>query len=69
MKLRHIKLNVEFPEDVTRIVRVLAERGVNVTDEQAHAAWLTLSDEYMAGWLAPHANDDELFNAVRKHIN
>lgn len=61
--------DIDFPEDVARIKRILAERGINSTDEQIALAWEAHSQEHMAGWLAPHASDDELFNAVRKHIN
>jgi hypothetical protein len=57
-------MSIEFPDDVERIRRVLAQRRVCVSDQQIEDAWQRYSDSVMAGWVALPESDQELSRMI-----
>jgi hypothetical protein len=48
-------------EDETRIVRVAAEHGVEMTTQQAQIIWMLVSANQCATWLVLPKQDDQLW--------
>lgn len=42
----------DFPEDISRIVKVFADQGYEITRHQARRMWEKHSEDYCAGWLS-----------------
>jgi hypothetical protein len=53
-------LEERFPDDIDRMVRVLAERGHSASRADLASAWEAHSESYAAGWLSPPEEDDDL---------
>lgn len=50
---------MDFPEDIDRLVRVVATAGWTITPEDAALAWETFSeDEYCASWIGLTGYED-----------
>lgn len=58
----------DYPNDVNRFVRVLSERGVQVSPEFAESIWLICSDVMAAGWLCPPDDDAMLASTLLTQI-
>lgn len=59
-----------YQSEVDRIVRICAERGWEISANDARAAWQAYSDDMCAGWMdmgeEGNTNHDEMtFNIVR----
>ena len=50
----------EYPEDITRIIRVASECGIELTPETAANLWEDYSDGFCAGWMVLPRQDTEL---------
>lgn len=50
----------DYPSDVERIVRIFADRGYQISPQDAHRAWRAFSDSMAAGWLIL-GDDDQVF--------
>lgn len=57
-----------YPDDVARMVRVLAERGFEASMIDVEAAWSAHSDDYCATWLFLPTSDDELADTLRNYL-
>ena len=57
-----------YPEDVERIVKILAERGYRATNHQANQVWDMYSESMCAGWMILPENDEEVFDCIRLYI-
>lgn len=58
--------NIEFPEDVERMQRILRARGQDRwTDAQVADAWERYSERMLAGWLEPGTDDDFIFAGLQ----
>lgn len=52
IKLRYPEQHTEdYPEDISRIVRVLGEQGYEVSRRDAERAWQEYSNGMAAGWM------------------
>lgn len=59
----------EFPEDIARIIRILAERGHTLTPKQAADAWEAYSETYFAGWLVLPEKDEDVASLILLYVN
>ncbi len=50
----------EYTNDIDRIVKIFAERGYEISHEDAVRAWEEFSESYCASWMGL-GNDDEVF--------
>jgi len=50
----------EYTKDIDRIVKIFADRGYEISQEDAVWAWESYSDSYAAGWMCL-GSDDEVF--------
>ncbi len=50
----------EYTNDIDRIVKIFAERGYEISHEDAVRAWEEFSESYCAGWMIL-GNDDGVF--------
>lgn len=50
----------EYTNDITRIVKIFAERGYEISETDAVLAWELYSESYAAGWMCL-GEDDEVF--------
>jgi len=57
--------NFMWGYDVTRLVRIAAERGYTVSFHDAQWAWEEHSEDFAAGWLILHVADDDNFAVLR----
>jgi len=57
-----------FPEDIDRIIKVMADHYYEVTRDQAKALWEEHSEDYAAGWLVMPAKDEDLFESLSRHF-
>lgn len=53
-----------YPEDVAKIVEVLADAGVELSPERAHDAWVHFSYSLRVGWMLLPRTDDSLVRIV-----
>ena len=53
-----------FPKDVDRIVKVMQERGYEISREDAETIWEDCSENWAAGWLILPTSDDELAKEI-----
>lgn len=51
----------EYTNDIDRIVKIFADRGYEITHEEAVRAWECVSESLCAGWLNLGDDDDEIF--------
>jgi hypothetical protein len=58
-----------YLSDVDRIVSVFAERGYEVSRNDAKLAWRKYSDDVCASWLFLPPEDDTLFNCIRGYFD
>lgn len=54
-----------YQHDCERMVRVLAERGLDASIEQVRQLWEQYSERSAAGWLMLEEEDDDLFRILR----
>lgn len=59
---------VEFPGDVARIKKVLAEKGYDATDHECALLWRLHSEKVCAAWLMFPLTDDSIFESVQEFI-
>ena len=52
--------NHEYTNDIDRIVKVFADRGYEISHEDAVRAWECFSDSLCAGWLCL-GSDEQVF--------
>lgn len=66
MKKIIIPLNNDhtFPEDVKRIVQILADRDIECGEMEANYLWAEYSDSLAAGWMALPENDDDVYGCI-----
>jgi len=50
----------EYTSDIERIVKIFADRGYEISHQDAVRAWESYSDSMCAGWMNL-GNDDEVF--------
>ncbi len=62
-----ISQRFDYPEDVVRVRRVLAEHGLVVSLWTAERAWREHSAEMFAGWLGLPPDDDRLWACVESN--
>jgi hypothetical protein len=64
----HFKLSLnpqdDYPYDVEHIVKVFADRGIEISYTDAKLAWETYSDSMSAGWMMLGENDDRIFDRI-----
>ena len=67
MKSIVIPLEADFPypDDVRRIVRILAERDIECSELNARELWARYSDSMAVGWMSMDGESDD---AVYSHI-
>lgn len=52
----------QYTNDIDRIVKIFADRGYEITHEEAVRAWECVSESLCAGWLnLDSSDDDEIF--------
>lgn len=51
-------------EDIQRIVSVCAQKGYQISEQDAMIAWERYSDMFCAGWLFLPKEDEHLFNDI-----
>ena len=59
----------DYPDEVARIVRVLADRGIEISADDARRAWEAESGAVLASWLMMQCQDDELAERVLRHCS
>lgn len=66
MKKIVLKLDRDFdyPEDVERIVKVLADRGYKCSPGDAAILWDRYSDSMAAGWMMLPQDDEDVFGCI-----
>lgn len=52
-------VQIEYPDDVDYMVRLLAENGYLASHADVQWAWRAWSDDASAGWLQVRSYDDE----------
>lgn len=52
----------QHSNDVERIVRIFASKGVMLDPLRAYMAWSEYSDSYAAGWLSLGNSDEDVYN-------
>lgn len=53
-----------FPEDILRIKKVMENKGIELTIQEANELWSTYSDKFCACWLCLPSNDEELAKII-----
>jgi hypothetical protein len=51
----------EYTNDIDRIVKIFANKGYEISATDAVRAWELVSNNWEAGWLTLHENDEEVF--------
>lgn len=60
-------VDIRYPADVLRIRQVALRNGLDLTDEEAQAAWDRFSDGMAAGWMSLPEDDEDLYTIVFHH--
>lgn len=73
MELKPVKLKngveIRWPEDVARIIRILAERGYSASGMDAQGLWENYSEDYYAaGWIDMPDDDETVWAAIKDYI-
>ena len=58
----------DFPEDVTRIQRILRHAGYQCSRKQALEIWSDYSDSRYAGWMSLPDDDEAVLEACQSQI-
>lgn len=53
-----------FPEDIIRIKKVMRDKGIELTTEEADELWGIHSDDYCACWLRLPSDDEKLAEII-----
>lgn len=53
--------HLEYTKDIERIVKVFADRGYEISSEDALRAWEEFSDSMCAGWMILGSDDEQVF--------
>jgi hypothetical protein len=61
LKVReHYNHHFEYQNDIDRIVKIFADKGYEISREDAVISWENYSESYAAGWMSL-GSDDEVF--------
>jgi hypothetical protein len=58
----------EYQNDIDRIVKIFADRGYDISHQDAVRAWEMVSDNWAAGWLTLHEDEEEIFQDCFRHM-
>jgi hypothetical protein len=53
--------HLEFPEDTDRIVKIFADRGYEISHNDAYHSWEHFSNSRCAGWMILDKDDEVVF--------
>lgn len=68
--MKKIEINTaEYPNDVKRIQKILADRGYEASPMECEALWDKYSDSMAAGWMGLSDDDEEVFGCISYYIN
>jgi cephalosporin-C deacetylase-like acetyl esterase len=59
---------MNYPDDVKRIKRVLEEHDYSATNSQCVELWRMYSGSMCAGWLFLPDSDDEIFECIASYL-
>lgn len=69
LKLKQIDdPNYFYGNDISRIVKVFADRGYEITGSDAALAWERYSDSMAAGWMCLDEDDEYVFSNAFPHF-
>lgn len=68
IRLGQLKYELRYPEDIDRIVRVLAGAGISCSEDQALRLWTRRSDEMCASWLGLPSDDQILLTELLREL-
>ena len=60
--------DIDYPDDVERFVKLLNERGYNVSAVCVQDAWKEYSDDMCASWLLPNYSDDVVVSTLLRFL-
>ena len=58
----------EYPDDVSRIQKVLADRDLEATLKECEEMWQKYSDSMAASWMILPRKDEDVFNIISSYI-
>ena len=58
----------EYTNDIDRIVKIFADRGYEISATDAVHAWEMVSNNWAAGWLTLHEDEEEVFQDCFRHM-
>ena len=56
--------NFSFPEDVVRIKKILNDKNIEITLDEAEDIWDEYSDDMCAQWMGLPSDDEKVFEIV-----
>lgn len=57
-----------YRSDIERIVRIFADRDIEISEEDAYFAWCAYSESMAAGWLILGTHDSDIFMDAKQYI-
>jgi hypothetical protein len=64
-----IPLNNDYwSADIDRIVKVLADRGIECSRHDAEYLWSEFSESLAAGWMILPTSDDDVFASIAESV-
>ncbi len=60
--------DLTYPEDVKRIVRILAEKEIECTEMDANFLWCEYSDGMAAGWMTLPDSDEDVYRCIGLNV-
>jgi hypothetical protein len=58
----------EYTNDIDRIVKIFADRGYEISATDAVKAWEMVSNDWSAGWLTLHEDEEEIFQDCFRYM-
>ena len=57
-------LELMYPDDLRRIIKICRDRGLEITPEIAQRLWCNYSEDMCAGWLNLPDYDDDIYKIL-----
>lgn len=69
MKEIIIPIDSDYIDDIKRIVKVLLDKNIICSEQNAQFLWSEYSDGMAAGWMSLPREDEDVFNCIAYQVN
>lgn len=58
----------DYEDDIERIMRLMRERGWELSPLEVHSLWTSIADDYAMSWMVPGPSDTAIKDIVERRL-